>query len=83
MLTFGWWRDEDGEDQLITVSTKRDRISGACPSGILVYTARAGKQIAQASSDAYANVREDMVPSARECTSEVRPLVGRISSETL
>ena len=49
------------DDSQIAVSTKVDRVSSVCPSGMLVYTALDGKQILQAPLDLWANVKDAMV----------------------
>ena len=55
-FTSGVW----GSD-VMTVSTKRDRESSVCPSGILAYAAKDDRQVLQCPSEAWDTVLEDLV----------------------
>ena len=56
ILTTGVWNGD-----VVSVSTKKDRVSSVCPSGVLVYAAKEGKQVLQCPSEAWGTVLEDMV----------------------
>ena len=66
-LISGTWQPKssdpasDQESFKMTITTKTDRVTANCPSGVLVYLAKDGRQVLAASTDLYTAVKDDMV----------------------
>ena len=66
-LISGTWQPKssdpasDQESFKMTITTKTDRVTANCPSGVLVYLAKNGRQVLAASTDLYTAVKDDMV----------------------
>ena len=69
------------EGTTVFVSHKKDRISSACPSGVLVFASYNKHQVLQAPSEAWPTVQQDMVYALRKASSLDEPQLAAPSSD--